>query len=539
MVAMSMELLLSKTFHTNNESNSTQTSTTTSSMRLSRSSFSMSLHRLVATTLLLILALPLTTARKVSGDFVLSGVHSEHTMGSFALSPYARGWFDVILETATLYENERNMRLHFYTDANWTKFQKATTCEEKVTLAKKSMPLSFDFVRPPTDVWKATVTDSLHQELETRTHYWYFVITDCSLEYQYRDGKIPKMKFQFNVWNDLSGKPKTKDGSELSILMNKKVEMSHLGGDEQGIIGIHTVTMILSGLIGILMAALIFHRLVETHHVHLALFLVMAAAGCDSSSSLCEIIHLRWYQKNGYGWYLFDALSSHLEAMCDAMVTLLLLAIASGWTLPSDVVQVSTVQRSWVSSLGLRNPMGALGSLNGGGILCIFVIAVHMVLAQWGRTYNDEFDSYHDLEHLPGKILMGIRITLGLIMVASSMHTRSHCPPSLARFYGLLALVGTLWFQGLPFVTWMCSWAVPFYLRHPTITLYGGILQLMALLLLSWLVSAHSTSFAKLSRMQQQQDSGLTDSLAGTQGSGEGKAAPTSWTIGKAKVRLD
>eukprot|EP00545_Synedropsis_sp_CCMP1620_P002627 CAMPEP_0119009404 /NCGR_PEP_ID=MMETSP1176-20130426/4339_1 /TAXON_ID=265551 /ORGANISM="Synedropsis recta cf, Strain CCMP1620" /LENGTH=509 /DNA_ID=CAMNT_0006961913 /DNA_START=70 /DNA_END=1599 /DNA_ORIENTATION=+ len=493
----------------------------------------------------LLLQLQSTTARKKSGDFVLSGVNSEHVLGSFALSPHARGWFDLTLSSEKMYDNEQNLKLQFFTDENWSQFLKATTCDEKVKLAKLSTRLSFDYVRPPTNLWKSAVTDALHQEKEDRTHYWYFVITDCSLEYQYRDGAIPKLSYTFNVWNDVSGKPTKGEDSVQGIIQNKKVEMSHLGADEVGIIGIHTVTMILSGLIGILMAALIFHRLVDTHHVHLALFLVMAAAGCDSSSSLCEIIHLRWYTKNGYGWYLFDALSCHLEAMCDAMVTLLLLAIASGWTLPSDVVQVSTVQKSWISSLtgGLRNPMGALFSLNKGGLLTIFIVATHMVLAQWGRTFNDDFDSYHDLEHLPGKILMIVRITLGVIMLASSMHTRSLCPPSLSRFYGLLALVGTMWFQGLPAVTWICGWAVPYHLRHPTITLYGALLQTAALLLLSWLVSAHSTSFAKLSRMQQQRDSGFTDSLAGSQsnlgGDSAEAAAPTSWKIGKAKVRLD
>ena len=484
--------------------------------------------------LLLLLLVPLLDARKTSGDFVLSGVNSEHTIGSFALSGHARGWFDMMLASTKMYENERNLKIHFFTDANWTKFQKATTCEEKVKYAKETQDIKFQYVRAPTDQWQANVASPLHQEIEKRAHYWYFVITDCSLEYQYRDGSIPKLEYTINLWNDISGV------SDLPTmqLSHKKTKMSHLSADETGIVSVHYVTLCLSGLIGVLMAVLIFSRMVETQTVHLALFLVMAAAGCDASSSFCEIVHLQAYERNGYGWYLFDALSSHFEAMCDAMVSILLLAIASGWTLPSDVVHVSSVQTTWVQSLTskLRNPMGALFTMNIAGMLAIFIVGAHLILAQWGRIYNDDFDSYHDLEHLPGKILMGLRITLGLIMVMAAVQTKSACPPSLSGFYTIMSLVGTLWFQGLPLVTWICSRAVPYYLRHPAVTLYGSACQTLALVLLAWLVTAHSkSSFHNVSRMQATEGGNLTDSL----GTSTTKEAPTQWKIGKSKVRLD
>jgi hypothetical protein len=66
------------------------------------------------------------------------------------------------------------------------------------------------YVRSPTNRWQAMVSSPLHQEIEPRAHYWYFVIADCSLEYQYRDGSIPKLHFTINMWNDVSG-ASTKD----------------------------------------------------------------------------------------------------------------------------------------------------------------------------------------------------------------------------------------------------------------------------------------------------------------------------------------
>ena len=323
------------------------------------------------------LLFPYVHSRKTSGEFVLSGVNSEKTLGSFALSAYARGWFDLILSCDALYPNENNLKLHFYTDANWSKFLKANTCTERAKLAAETHPLEFEHVRgTPAAKWKAMVASPLHQERESRPHYWYFVITDCSLEYQYRDGSIPKLEFTINIWNDISGSRGMKE-TDLTGLSHKTQLMSHLSADETGIKTIHYVTFFLSGIIGVLMATLIFLRVIDAHSVHLALVLVMAAAGLDSSSSLCEIIHLKAYETNGYGWYQFDALSSHFEAMCDALVSILLLAIASGWTLPSDVVHISSVQTTWVQSLTekLRNPVGAVFSMNTGGILSVFIVA--------------------------------------------------------------------------------------------------------------------------------------------------------------------
>jgi hypothetical protein len=487
----------------------------------------------------LLLILPVTIeARKTSGSFVLSGVNSEYVLGSFALSAYARGWIDITLASKDMYDHERSLKLHFFLDNDWSKFKKAQTCSDRIKLARQTMDISFEYVRKPTDQWKAMVATHIDQTKEKRPHYWYFVIADCSLEYQYRDGSIPKLDFTLQIWNDISGQ---REKQKNLTSLNKRSQLTHLSADQTGSKVIHYITMFLSGFLALSLGFLIFYRMVETQSVHLALFIVMAAAGCDSSSSFCEIVHLRAYEHNGYGWYFMDAMSAHLEAMCDSLVAILLLAIASGWTLPSDMVPASAVQTTWMQSLtqGLRNPISALVKFDRAGILALSIVLVHLILAQWGRIYNDDFDSYHDFEHFPGRVLMGFRIVLGLMLVGAALQTKSSCPHSLAHFYTFLAVVGTLWFQGLPIVTWVCGWAMPYYLRHPAITTYGAVCQTVALLLLAWLVTAHSnSSFHRLSRMQQGKESNLTDSLASAPSSSSG-GAPTQWKIGKAKVRLD
>jgi hypothetical protein len=493
--------------------------------------------------LVFLLIVSITESRRTSGEFVLSGVNSEHKLSSFALSPYARGWFDVTLSSPSMYENEQYLKLYFYTDANWNQVLRATTCEEKVKLAKESRPIRFEYIRAPTDQWQVILSSPLDQEHESQPHYWYFVIADCSLEYQYRDGKIPKITYSINIWNDISGLPNSKQGVNHSHTNNKNI-MSHLSADETGIVSIHYMTLCFSGLITFFMAVWIFIRIVRTQSIHLAFFLVMAAAGLDSSSSLCEILHLRAYENNGYGWYLMDALSSHFEAMCDAIVSLVLLAIGSGWTLPSDSIHVASVQTTWIQSLTakLRNPIIALLSMDMGGILTVLIIASHIILAQWGRIYNDDFDSYHDLEHLPGRILMGFRMLLGLILIAVTVQTKRSCPLSLQAFYTGLGLVGTLWFQGLPFVTWLCTRFIPYHMRHPAVTWYGSICQTVAIVLLAWLVTAHSSSsFHNISRIQSKGDKDFTDSLSRRDTTSGKSRFPVDMkiNIGKSKIRFD
>jgi hypothetical protein len=229
-----------------------------------------------------------------------------------------------------------------------------------------------------------------------------------------------------------------------------------------------------------------------------------------------------------------DAISAHLEAVCDSLVALLLLSVAAGWTLPSDVIAVQQNATPLQKVLGgLQSPFSALKSFSPTAILAISILVSHVVLAQWGRMYNDDFDSYHDLEHLPGKLLMLWRILLGLGMLACCFSTRLRCPASLQVFYLQLSVVGTLWFQSLPVLTWIVNTMLPYHMRHRTVGVWGAVLQTSGIVLLSWLVTSHSTAYHRFSHISATQDN-LTDSLAAG-GSDEGR----TWMFGKAKVRLD
>ena len=184
---------------------------------------------------------------------------------------------------------------------------------------------------------------------------------------------------------------------------------------------------------------------------------------------------------------------------------------------------------------GLQSPFEALRAFSPTAFLAIGIFISHVVLAQWGRMYNDDFDSYHDLEHLPGKLLMLNRIILGVCMMACCLSTRMRCTPSLRSFYLQLTVIGTLWFLSLPILILIVNSLVPYHMRHRAVGIWGGILQTSGILLLSWLVTSHSTSYHKLSHLSSTREN-LTDNLSRRS---NGIEEPQTWIFGKTKVRLD
>jgi Rhodopsin-like GPCR transmembrane domain len=479
----------------------------------------------------------LVEGKTVSGDFVLSGAKSERVMTSFAVFPEG-GRLKVTLSSRTAYPDDSHLKVRLYVDDDWPKYQRALTCHDKAGIARETMDVSFERVNAVDHrVYEATVqiltfTTALggRETKDSRPHYWYFVVDDCSLEEYFQDNAVPEVHFELVVFNHLEG---------------RHGEVTHLSADEHHLTVLHTVTLVASGLVAFLLVMNAVLKLLSGRAtVHLAVLWVAAAAGLDAGSSLFELMHLQIYKSNGVGSYWVDAISAHLEALCDALLVLLLLSIAAGWTLPSDVIPISAPTnpnhfQRLVADLG--RPASCWGRVHAlGGTLSIAVVALHVVLAQWGRTYNDNFDSYHDFEHPPGKVLMVGRIMLGLLFLVASVQTRNKCQsPKLVPFYVKLSALGFVWFLSLPFLTWMCGRYVPYYLRHPAVFITSAVAQSTCIVLLAWLVTAHSTAYHRVSHITSPGDSSLTDELLlSTMPTSESKDART-WTLGKGKVRLD
>lgn len=290
--------------------------------------------------------------------------------------------------------------------------------------------------------------------------------------------------------------------------------------------------------------------------------IVMAACLSNGLSAICELLHMTAFQVNGYGNYALDALSGHLEAISDSMVSLILLSIGGGWTLPSDVVvgvRGSGSLGKDASSTGqfmqgIKNPASSLlGLFSGdkkGGIVALAIILLHAGLAQWGRTFDDDFDTYHALEHPPGKMLMMLRFALGLFFVTGVGTVRSsgRCPPPLMSFLTKFALVGLSYFASLPAVSMFVGSALPYHLRHQALHWGAALVQACSLASLTWLFVGRSdaSAYHRLSRVGRRHAEGdMMDSIGSSttigtsNGRGSASVRPTMWHLGKTKIRLD
>jgi hypothetical protein len=487
-------------------------------------------------SLLVALLLPwCSVAKTVSGDFKLSGLEPLQVLTSFAVLPDGAS-LTVNFTSPSFYENEKYLKLRLYRDTEWAKVQNIEMCNSKLIHAKHSAPISFDY---KDKLWKSDLKMQIvntEKKKEARPHYWYVAVNDCQLEQVMMDNSIPLIHYEITLQNHLP-----KKGVEANY------PLTHLSSDEMQLTSLHTVTMMLSGILAFFLTMNVVVSLTspkKKQTVHAALLWVAVAAVFDAVSSFCEILHLKIYESNGIGSYVLDAMACHFEAVCDSLIVLLLLSIGAGWTLPSDVINVNpnaNVLQRFLTDMA--KPMGSIYSFNAVAVLGIGVIAMHVLLAQWGRTYNDDFESYHDLEHLPGKILMAMRLVLGFLLLAATMQTRLKCNvQQLKGFYLKLAIFGFGWFQSLPFLTVFCNVFVPYYLRHPAIFISSALLQSSSLVILAWLVTSHTTSYHHFSHMNVDSEPSLTDTLSHQQqaGGSTSKEAPSTWSLGKkAKIRFD
>lgn len=477
------------------------------------------------------------TAKTSSGEFHLSAHKTDHVLSAYSIAAGASGLITAVLISDEQYKDtDENLKMHFYLDDDWPKVKKAKTCEEKTRLARQTESVKFereDFEQkkkwgPKKPRWRSEThvkIDPLEDENDyaPRHHYWYIVVDDCSLEGASRSA-VPNVNYYVQIYNMMS-----------------ENSLTHLSTDEFALSRIHMATMFLGGLICVFLFGKISYSLATARIVHIATIIVLGAACFDTASSAFELLHLMFYRFDGIGIYFLDAASAYNEAICDAVVSFLILSIAAGWTLPSDVISVRQGQdaTTFLHTIlaGLSNPTARKGWMNPFTGTLLGLTATHLMLAHLGLSYNDEYDSYHNLEHFPGKLLMGMRSTLGLLMLAAIAQTRMKCSASLHPFYAKFAVVGTMWFQGLPIITWSCNTFVAFHRRHPTVIIAAAVLQSASLCLLSWIVAMGGPStYHKVSHITQCADNNLTEKMTSLEGS-----STSFWKVfgGRAKVRLD
>lgn len=481
-------------------------------------------------TVTLLLSFLLCTDAKVSsGNLLLTGENSVALLTKFAVSAEESGSLRLQLKINAergMYVDERQLKITLFNDeaTSWTKAKKAVTCGDKLQFSKNSVPVVFNSKKINfKNFWVANVAVEIPKS--KKNLFWYITLNDCLLEETYHSIRdAPEMQFAFTILN----------GS------------SHLSADEIGMGRLHLLQICSSSILLFFIAFKIFKEVTSSKsQIHAALLLLAAATALDVASGTFELIHSSIYTMNGIGSYSCDCLASHFEAQCDAIVALILLLVSAGWTIPSEAI-VTGSQNSAMLGMhsllqkmveGFRSPITAVTQLKSGNpaaILVVLILVFHAALAQWGRTFDDDFDSYHSLEHLPGRVLMRFRVFLGLIFLIASASVRNNgrLPQSLVPFLKKFQIVGICWFLSLPYVSFYVSLFMHSHQKHFALAFGAMLAQSSSLCALCWLFTAHkdASAYHSLSNLQKDNDSLI--STAGRQDS-------NVWKFGKTKVRLD
>ena len=464
------------------------------------------MHRLLAPVVLLLSA-PRSSAKVIDGIVRLSSQETEQYMAKFAFSPYMRSHIEgnFHLDSGQYFDQHpHELLLCLYNETQWKKFRDAmrtgSLCADRRTLAtwrsERIMPVISTVKEARRDFsFKSTLTAP-----SSRAHYWFAVLMDCYLE-EY-DAHPPPMHYHMTFTNG----------------------RSHLPADETGMISINTIALLAMGAYGLVFFGYAFARMREMGQIHLITLIFFAAYALQTLSVLCELLHLRRFSYDGKGlrwrhtYFALDFASGLSQSISELILSVLLIALAFGWTLglesqePIDGLAgrlLAGLHRPAMLLRGLRSPSALLL----GGIGCTQVL-----LLAWGRSREEDFNNFHDFEHLPGMVLLAIRLAMcGLFLWALRRSRAVERQAEVLAFLQKLAWFGGVWFLCLPALV-MLALLLPPYRRHQLVAGGSIFVQAIALALLSTLFTEGSAFYRMSSLAHMGQEMPVFRSSRGVSG---------------------
>jgi hypothetical protein len=219
--------------------------------------------------------------------------------------------------------------------------------------------------------------------------------------------------------------------------------------------------------------------------MHLVNLLLGYSLIIQCGAILCEFAHLCMYALNGHGlrfrysWLPLDFMSEVLRGVSEILTSFTLICLASGWTLGVE----ESKGKDPLSTLlvGFRKPATLLTKVSPSTMFAAFFIGAQVLLEMAGRNYSEDFASFHDHEHVPGYLLIALRLLLCVVFFLGCSASMSSCLASgsveMAGFYSGLRLVGTVWFLTFPATVVIASLLSPYH-RNPFVEGSNIILHL-------------------------------------------------------------
>jgi hypothetical protein len=353
--------------------------------------------------------------------------------------------------------------LFMFNDEDWEEYlkmqQEGSLCLNRIKLAKWRQR-----VDKTKDGFREVFTGSV------RTHYWYLVVGDCRLE-EY-DAHPPKLFYNISFMN-----------------CEGKCADAHLPADEHGLFTMHLLLFLVMAFAGVTYASLMLKNRNSTGQIHLVAVLLGVAYLFQTASIFFELCHLFVYRQDGKGlrfrYTLFaaDFFSEVMQGLSELVISVVLLAIASGWTLAGDFDMLSgsgtTGGKGGLGGMSdaLQKPAELFKKITPASVFIAFIFTSQLVLEFMGRGYEDDFNQFHDHEHLPGYLLMLLRVLMCVVFQFGIISTKKNVGGAVSRFLLQLQICGTLWFLGFPCLVFVSGYFAA-YLRHRIVT--GGSLLCQA-----------------------------------------------------------
>lgn len=418
----------------------------------------------------------LAAGKVLDGVVTLSSQDTERYMGKFSFSPnmksHIEGSFHV--ETGQYFdERPHEMVLCLYNETMWNKFQtalkKGSLCGDRMSMASWKTDRIQPVMRNNAEGRRDFSFKSVLSAPESRAHYWFAVLMDCQLEWY--DAHPPPMTFHF-------------------VFLNGQ---SHLPADETGMISINLFSLIAMGAYGAFFFGTAFARMRKVGQIHLITIVFFAAYALQTLSVFCELMHLRRFAYDGKGLrfrhtiFALDFVSGLTQSISELVLSVLLIALAFGWTLG---LESQEPMEGFLGKLlsGLHRPATLLrGFKSPSALLLLGIGTSQVVLLAWGRTREEDFNNFHDFEHLPGMVLLGMRLSLCALFLWALRRSRAiERQKEVLAFLEKLAVFGATWFLCLPVLVLLALGLAP-YRRHQLVAGGSIFVQAIALALLSTL----------------------------------------------------
>jgi len=420
-----------------------------------------------------------------TSTFQLSSEVTEVNLAKFSFSSNSPGFMEAnfSVDAKEMYfdgAHRHDLMMTMYKEEAYARFQKllseGSLCDERLKAAdwrRKIVPGKDD------RHFKVTTTISPN---EYRSHYVYFIIMDCTLEWY--NAHPPPINYDLKILN----------------------HGSHLPADEDGMILVHAVLLMALSLIGLYFVYKIVNRMRKSGTTHLITLISLTALFAQIFSVCFELCHLAKFTADGKGfrwrssWVPLDFFSELCQMLAEMLIIFILLSLAAGWTLripikidpesgaaADDEQKVHGMKKFSIKSLmyALRAPVEVLSGKDivpAAFFSLIFITQI--VLEAYGRKYEEDFNSFHDHEHWPGMCLMVMRVALGIIFqigILNTLRKDTLEDKNIIDFLKSLRIWGSIYFFSFPILV-MASRFLPPHKRHAFVTGVSIASQSMALL---------------------------------------------------------